>query len=160
MRRSNVSILSPFQKTVLLTPSLTRFGRLDPGSCSLGHDPQLVTVGERRNIDRPVNRELSAQLHFHQDKVCITADAALMRLSISNSILPSAWERISSPTLVSLAFANSPKLIPVLDGLKCLAGAFETIMWHLGDMLKWGGMFHLVRLIKEKKVWIPIRHLI
>ncbi len=40
------------------------FGRLYPGSCPFGHDPQLMTIGESRNIDWPVNRELrlAAQL--------------------------------------------------------------------------------------------------
>ncbi len=27
------------------------FGRLYPGSCPFSHDPQLMTIGESRNID-------------------------------------------------------------------------------------------------------------
>ncbi len=42
------------------------FGRLYPGSCP----PQLMTIGESRNVDWPVNRELrlAAQLLLHHDR--------------------------------------------------------------------------------------------
>ena len=67
-----------------------------------------MTIGEVRNEDRLVNRELclSAQLPLPHDG----SDAAPIRLSISHSILPSlvnktlrylnssTWGRISSPT--------------------------------------------------------------
>ncbi len=45
------------------------FGRLYSRSCSFGHYPKLMTIGEGRNKDRPVNRELclSAQLPLHHD---------------------------------------------------------------------------------------------
>ena len=88
------------------------FGCLHPRSCSFGHYPKLMTIGEGRNVDRLVNRDLclSAQLPFHPSRVRITADAAPIRLAISRSILPSlvnktprylnssTWGRISSPT--------------------------------------------------------------
>ncbi len=46
------------------------FGRLYPGSCPFGHDPQLMTIGESRNVDWPINRELhlAAQLLLHHDR--------------------------------------------------------------------------------------------
>ncbi len=46
------------------------FGRLYPGSCPFGHDPKLMTIGESRNVDWPVNRELrlAAQLFLHHDR--------------------------------------------------------------------------------------------
>ncbi|MED6271057.1 hypothetical protein CHARACLAT_016371 [Characodon lateralis] len=45
------------------------FSRLYPGSCSFGHDPKFTAIGEGRNVDRPVNRELrfSAQLSVHHN---------------------------------------------------------------------------------------------
>ncbi|KAI2645722.1 Biotin synthase [Labeo rohita] len=48
----------------------THFGRLYPGSYPFGHDPKLMTIGESRNVDRPVNRELrlTAQLFLHHDR--------------------------------------------------------------------------------------------
>ncbi|XP_060798521.1 class I histocompatibility antigen, F10 alpha chain-like isoform X2 [Neoarius graeffei] len=33
----------------------THFGRLYPRSCPFGHYPKLMTIGESRNVDRPVN---------------------------------------------------------------------------------------------------------
>ncbi len=47
------------------------FGRLYPGSCPFGHDPKLMTIGESRNVDWPVNRELrlAAQLFLHHDRL-------------------------------------------------------------------------------------------
>ena len=41
-----------------------------PGSYSFGHDPNFLTVGEGRNVDWPVNRELhlSAPLSLHHDR--------------------------------------------------------------------------------------------
>ncbi len=68
------------------------FCRLYPGSCPFGHDPQLMTIGESRNVDWPENRELrlAAQLLLHHDRPgTSTAEAAPIRLSISRSILPS-----------------------------------------------------------------------
>ncbi|MED6270604.1 hypothetical protein CHARACLAT_012099 [Characodon lateralis] len=45
------------------------FHRLYPGSRSFGHDPKFMAIGEGRNVDRPVNRELrfSAQLSLHHN---------------------------------------------------------------------------------------------
>lgn len=36
----------------------THFDRLYPRSRSFGHYPKFMTIGEGRNVDRPVNREL------------------------------------------------------------------------------------------------------
>ncbi|MEQ2211635.1 hypothetical protein XENOCAPTIV_010028 [Xenoophorus captivus] len=56
------------------------FSRLYPGSRSFGHDPKFMAIGEGRNVDRPVNRELrfSAQLSITEDRhsASITAAAA------------------------------------------------------------------------------------
>ncbi|MEQ2243855.1 hypothetical protein ILYODFUR_011108, partial [Ilyodon furcidens] len=45
------------------------FSRLYPGSHSFGHDPKFMAIGEGRNIDRPINRELRflAQLSLHHN---------------------------------------------------------------------------------------------
>ncbi|XP_062311935.1 uncharacterized protein LOC134016604 [Osmerus eperlanus] len=47
----------------------THFGRLYSRSRSFGHYPQFVTIGEGRNVDRLVNRELrlSTQLLLHHN---------------------------------------------------------------------------------------------
>ncbi|MEQ2236162.1 hypothetical protein ILYODFUR_009591 [Ilyodon furcidens] len=34
------------------------FSRLYQGSCPFGHDPKFMAIGEGRNVDQPVNREL------------------------------------------------------------------------------------------------------
>ncbi|MEQ2220455.1 hypothetical protein ILYODFUR_005639 [Ilyodon furcidens] len=70
------------------------FSRLYPGSRSFGHDPKFMAIGEGRNVDRPVNRELrfSDQLSLHHS-VLITAAAALIRLSIYRSMLPSLMNK-------------------------------------------------------------------
>ncbi len=46
------------------------FGRLYLGSCPFGNDPKLMTIGESRNVDWQVNRELriAAQLFLHHDR--------------------------------------------------------------------------------------------
>lgn len=72
----------------------TQFGHVYPGCHPFGCDPQLMTVGEGRTWDRPVNWELrlSAQLHLHHNnryRVYIRSDTALIRLLISGFILPS-----------------------------------------------------------------------
>ncbi len=77
MPRSSDSTLSSSRVTELLTLSLrpapaekAHFGRLYPGSCPFGHDPQLMTIGESRNVDWPVNQELrlAAQLLLHHNR--------------------------------------------------------------------------------------------
>ncbi|MEQ2198066.1 hypothetical protein XENOCAPTIV_007241 [Xenoophorus captivus] len=47
----------------------THFSCLYVGSCSSGHDPKFIFIGEGRNIDRLVNRELclSAQLFLYHN---------------------------------------------------------------------------------------------
>lgn len=52
-----------------------------PGSCTFGHNPQLMTRGEGWTVDRPVNWELRlvAQLFLHHRfrcSACMTADPA------------------------------------------------------------------------------------
>ena len=53
-----------------LRDSPAHFSPLYPQSCSFGHYPKLVAIGEGRNEDRPVNRELylSIQLPLHLDR--------------------------------------------------------------------------------------------
>ena len=48
----------------------THYSRLYPGSYSFGHDPKFMTIGESKNVDWPVNRELrlSTQLSLHHDR--------------------------------------------------------------------------------------------
>ncbi|KAK5608742.1 hypothetical protein CRENBAI_020955 [Crenichthys baileyi] len=72
----------------------THFSRLYPGSHSFGNDPKFMAIGEGRNRDQPVNRELrfSAQLSLHHNgpaQCPLTEAATPIRLSISRSILPS-----------------------------------------------------------------------
>ncbi len=47
------------------------FGSLYPGSCPFSYAPQLIIIGECRNVDWPVNRELrlAAQLLLHHDRL-------------------------------------------------------------------------------------------
>ncbi len=75
------------------------FGRLYPGSCPFGHDPKLMTIGESRNVDWPVNRELrlAAQLFLHHAQTG-TSTALLQKLhrSVCQSPVPSfphSWTR-------------------------------------------------------------------
>ncbi|MEQ2281271.1 hypothetical protein AMECASPLE_028542 [Ameca splendens] len=66
------------------------FSRLYPGSRFFGHDPKFMAIGEGRNVDRPVNQGLFGSALFTtmaRHSIPITAAAALIRLSISRSIL-------------------------------------------------------------------------
>lgn len=63
------------------SPEAPHLCHLYPGSCTFGHNPQLMTSGEGWTVDRPVNRELRlvAQLFLHhrfQCSACMTADPA------------------------------------------------------------------------------------
>ncbi|MEQ2311570.1 hypothetical protein AMECASPLE_021524 [Ameca splendens] len=60
----------PISKGVPVHPTEeAHFSRLYPGSRSFSHDPKFMAIGEARNADRPVNRELrfSAQLSLHHN---------------------------------------------------------------------------------------------
>ncbi|MED6287781.1 hypothetical protein CHARACLAT_019721 [Characodon lateralis] len=72
MRRSSGSTPSSSWMAELLTLSLreeAHFSGLYPGSRCFGHDPKFMAIGEGRNVDRLVNRELrfSAQLSLHHN---------------------------------------------------------------------------------------------
>lgn len=96
---SSGSILNPFWMTELLTskgtPSRpakeTHFSCLYLGSHSFGRCPQLATIGESRNVDQPVNRELclSAQLFLYHYRAIQSIRQIQIRLSISRSFIPS-----------------------------------------------------------------------
>ena len=100
MRRSSGSIPSSSQVTELLTISLRErpatlqrkliFRLLVSGILFSRHKPKFMTIGEGRNVDWPVNRELgfSAQLFTTTDQYNdrITTAAAPICLSISHSI--------------------------------------------------------------------------
>ncbi|MEQ2287007.1 hypothetical protein AMECASPLE_008119 [Ameca splendens] len=71
MWRSSGSTPSPSQMAELLILSLRKeahFSHLYLEPRSFGHDPKFMAIGEGRNVDRPVNRELrfSAQLSSPQ----------------------------------------------------------------------------------------------
>ncbi|MEQ2164982.1 hypothetical protein GOODEAATRI_012312 [Goodea atripinnis] len=53
------------------------FSHLYLGSCSFGHDPNFMAMGEDRNIDRPVNQELR-----------FTSRSTFLRRPTSSPILP------------------------------------------------------------------------
>ena len=73
---------------------ITHLGRLYPRSRPFGHHPTLMTIGEDRNEDRPVDRELclAAQLSFRYNgavKRTQYPPAAPILRPISRSIVPS-----------------------------------------------------------------------
>ncbi|MEQ2301998.1 hypothetical protein AMECASPLE_001869 [Ameca splendens] len=66
------------------------FSHLYPGSRSSGYDPKFMAIGECWNVDRPFTFRLSSLFtSMDRHSVLITAAAALIRLSLSRSILPS-----------------------------------------------------------------------
>lgn len=93
----------------------THFGYLYPQSRSVGHYPKLVNIGESRNVDQAVNRELCvlAQLLLHHDRpmkslhhcwcrISLSGDLSLHLSSLMNKTPrnpnSSTWGKISFPT--------------------------------------------------------------
>lgn len=72
-------------------PKKRHYRRLYLGSCPFSHHPQVMSVGEGWNVDWLVNRKprLPTQLSLHHNSICSTADAASIRLAISNPFLTS-----------------------------------------------------------------------
>lgn len=68
-RRSHRRLAALFDNTANLVPSVeTHVNHLYLGFDSLGLDPSLLTLGEGRNEDGPIDRELSGSalsLSFH-----------------------------------------------------------------------------------------------
>ncbi len=113
------------------------FGRLYPGSCPFGHDPKLMTIGESRNVDWPVNRELrlAAQLFLHHDRP-VQSTALLQKLhrSVCQSPVPSfphSWTRPPDTWNSSTWGSNTP---PTCSGqatlfrLRTMASDLEALI--------------------------------
>lgn len=116
-QRLNSEPLSDNQASHLMSKGGTRdhveethFCRLYPSSRSFGPDSQLMTIGEGRNGDPPVNRELRLSSFLTMTdryRVCISAVAALICLSIS---CPHSWKRPWDSWIPPLVVRSHPYL--------------------------------------------------
>ncbi len=99
------------------------FGRLYPGSCPFGHDPKLMTIGESRHIDWPVNRELrlAAQLFLHHDRpvhrphYCRSCTDPSVKLPLKNIPGLDPWTRKNANNLIqNIPNWNAPHNITLI----------------------------------------------
>ena len=86
-------------------PEKTHFGCSYPRSCSFGHDPPFMTIGEGRNEDWPVDWELCllAQLSLHHHGAAKrTQNCSCWSNSLGHLTFPCTLTREQDPKILEL----------------------------------------------------------